>query len=81
MELLANLTSACEPPSKIARLTDGALMNSNSSPNAFDAPKRTRFTFRPEHLDVSNSSMRKTIEDHYLCVCVLLYLDSRESFS
>lgn len=53
MELLANLTSACEPPpSKMARLSDSQMMNNNSSPNAFDAPKRTRFTFRPEHLDV-----------------------------
>ena len=51
MELFANFTSGCEPPSKIARLGD-TQMNNNSSPNAFDAPKRTRFTFRPEHLDV-----------------------------
>jgi len=52
-ELLANLTSSCEPPTKIPRLTESQT-NNNSSPNSFDAPKRTRFTFRPEHLDVKS---------------------------
>lgn len=50
-ELLANLTSSCEPPTKIPRIGDSQ-PNSNASPVSFDAPKRTRFTFRPEHLDV-----------------------------
>lgn len=35
----------------MARLSDSQT-NMNSSPNGYDAPKRTRFTFRPEHLDV-----------------------------
>jgi hypothetical protein len=50
-ELLANLTSSCEPPTKVPRLIEPQTNNSSSSV-AFDAPKRTRFTFRPEHLDV-----------------------------
>jgi hypothetical protein len=50
---LANLTSSCEPPTKVPRLNESQT-NNNSSPNAFDAPKRTRFTFRPEHLDVKS---------------------------
>lgn len=50
-ELLANLTSSCEPPSKMPRLSESQ-SNTNASPVSFDAPKRTRFTFRPEHLDV-----------------------------
>ncbi len=50
-ELLANLTSSCEPPTKVPRLTEPQI-NNNASPVSFDAPKRTRFTFRPEHLDV-----------------------------
>jgi len=50
-ELLANLASTCEPPTKVPRLTEPQT-NNNASPVSFDAPKRTRFTFRPEHLDV-----------------------------
>ncbi|CAF2963521.1 unnamed protein product [Rotaria sp. Silwood2] len=50
-ELLANLTSTCEPPTKIPRLVESQT-NNNLSPVSFDAPKRTRFTFRPEHLDI-----------------------------
>ncbi len=50
-ELLANFNSSCEPPTKVARLTEPQI-NNNASPVSFDAPKRTRFTFRPEHLDV-----------------------------
>ncbi|CAF4028638.1 unnamed protein product, partial [Rotaria sp. Silwood1] len=49
-ELLANLTSSCEPPTKVPRLSESQT-NNNVSPVSFDAPKRTRFTFRPEHLD------------------------------
>jgi len=37
----------------VPRLTESQT-NNNSSPNSFDAPKRTRFTFRPEHLDVKS---------------------------
>ncbi|CAF1299785.1 unnamed protein product [Adineta ricciae] len=50
-ELLASLTSSCEPPTKTARLSESQSSN-NLSPVSFDAPKRTRFTFRPEHLDI-----------------------------
>ncbi|CAF2125434.1 unnamed protein product [Rotaria magnacalcarata] len=50
-ELLANLTSSCEPPTKIPRLCESQI-NNNASPVSFDTPKRTRFTFRPEHLDI-----------------------------
>ncbi|CAF4528885.1 unnamed protein product [Rotaria sp. Silwood1] len=50
-ELLANLTSSCEPPTKVPRLSESQT-NNNVSPVSFDAPKRTRFTFRPEHLDI-----------------------------
>jgi hypothetical protein len=50
-ELLANLTSSCEPATKVPRLGESQT-NNNLSPVSFDAPKRTRFTFRPEHLDV-----------------------------
>jgi hypothetical protein len=57
-ELLANFNSSCEPPTKVPRLTEPQ-MNNSSSPVAFDAPKRTRFTFRPEHLDVR---MKESIE-------------------
>jgi hypothetical protein len=52
-ELLANLASSCEPPTKVPRLSEPQT-NNNLSPVAFDAPKRTRFTFRPEHLDVNS---------------------------
>ena len=52
-ELMANLSAVCEPPTKIPRLLESQ-SNTNTSPIAFDAPKRTRFTFRPEHLDVSS---------------------------
>ncbi|CAF1431670.1 unnamed protein product [Rotaria sordida] len=52
-ELLTNLTSTCEPPTKVPRLVESQTNNNNnSSPVSFDAPKRTRFTFRPEHLDI-----------------------------
>lgn len=51
VELMANLTSASEPPTKMPRLTEPQ-NNNGASPLAFDAPKRTRFTFRPEHLDI-----------------------------
>jgi len=50
-ELLASLTSTSEPPTKMTRLCEPQ-NNSGASPVAFDAPKRTRFTFRPEHLDI-----------------------------
>ncbi len=50
-ELLANFNVSCEPPTKVPRLTEPQI-NNNSSPVSFDAPKRTRFTFRPEHLDI-----------------------------
>jgi hypothetical protein len=50
-ELLANFTSSCEPPAKVPRLVESQTSN-NASPTSFDTPKRTRFTFRPEHLDV-----------------------------
>ncbi|CAF3432851.1 unnamed protein product [Rotaria socialis] len=50
-ELLANLTSSCEPPTKVPRISESQT-NTNVSPVSFDAPKRTRFTFRPEHLDI-----------------------------
>ncbi|CAF4543882.1 unnamed protein product [Rotaria sp. Silwood2] len=50
-EFLANLTSSCEPPTKVPRLSESQT-NNNVSPVSFDAPKRTRFTFRPEHLDI-----------------------------
>ncbi|UJR28240.1 hypothetical protein I4U23_009490 [Adineta vaga] len=50
-ELLASLTSSCEPPTKVPRLAESQ-SNNNLSPVSFDAPKRTRFTFRPEHLDI-----------------------------
>ena len=52
-ELIANLTPSCEPPTKVPRLTEPQT-NNNASSMAFDAPKRTRFTFRPEHLDVKS---------------------------
>jgi hypothetical protein len=50
-ELLANFNVSCEPPTKVPRLTEPQI-NNNASPVSFDAPKRTRFTFRPEHLDI-----------------------------
>lgn len=50
-DFLANYTSASEPPTKMPRLMESQ-SNNNASSTAFDAPKRTRFTFRPEHLDV-----------------------------
>ena len=50
-EFLANLASTCEPPTKLPRLIESP-SNSNIAVSGFDAPKRTRFTFRPEHLDV-----------------------------
>jgi len=54
VEFLSNYTSSCEPPTKMARLMESPSNNNptNTSSNAFDAPKRTRFTFRPEHLDI-----------------------------
>lgn len=70
-ELLANLTSSCEPPTKVPRLSESQT-NNNVSPVSFDAPKRTRFTFRPEHLDVISIQLKiKSMID---------YLDSRKSF-
>ncbi|CAF1083460.1 unnamed protein product, partial [Adineta ricciae] len=49
-EIMANFTSG-EPPIKVPRLAESQT-NSNTSSASFDAPKRTRFTFRPEHLDI-----------------------------
>ncbi|UJR21237.1 hypothetical protein I4U23_024332 [Adineta vaga] len=54
-ELLANFTSSSEPPTKVPRLSESQT-NNNASPVSFDAPKRTRFTFRPEHLDILEKS-------------------------
>ncbi|CAF0756817.1 unnamed protein product [Didymodactylos carnosus] len=39
-------TVVCEPSAKVIKL------DTNSSLMSFEAPKRTRFTFRPEHLDI-----------------------------
>ncbi|CAF0753185.1 unnamed protein product [Adineta steineri] len=50
-ELLTNLTSSCETSTKVPRLAESQT-NNNLSPVSFDTPKRTRFTFRPEHLDI-----------------------------
>lgn len=57
VEFLSNYTTSCEPPTKMARLMDSPSNNNptNTSSTAFDAPKRTRFTFRPEHLDVKQT--------------------------
>ena len=64
VELLTNLTSSCEPSAKVPRLVESQTNNNNnnSSSISFDAPKRTRFTFRPEHLDVKkNQSNERNI--------------------
>jgi hypothetical protein len=73
-ELLANLTSSCEPPTKVPRLIEPQT-NNNVSSVSFDAPKRTRFTFRPEHLDVNLFEFIFTKILFYF-----VFLDFRKSF-
>jgi hypothetical protein len=76
VELLSNLTASCEPPNKVPRLVEPQPSN-NVSPVAFDAPKRTRFTFRPEHLDVrsAQASRMRPVNGVFLA-----QLDPREGF-
>ena len=48
-------------------------LNNNASPVAFDAPKRTRFTFRPEHLDVRiHKEKKKKSEEAFVLLIQIL---------